>query len=67
MNKKSTLTSGTTTTTDSSNTYPIRAVERVCDILDLLQRSREGVSLPDVAAVTEGARSFVVAMTARAA
>ncbi len=52
MTKKSTTTSGSTTKTDSSNTYPIRAVERVCDILDLLQHSREGVSLPDVAAVT---------------
>jgi IclR family acetate operon transcriptional repressor len=52
MAKKTITTSDTTTTTDSSNAYPIRAVERVCDILDLLQRSREGVSLPDVAAVT---------------
>lgn len=51
MNKKSNTTPGLTTN-DSSNAYPIRAVERVCDILDLLQRSRDGVSLPDVAAVT---------------
>lgn len=52
MNKKSKTTTGNAATTESSNAYPIRAVERVCDILDLLQRSREGVSLPDVAAVT---------------
>lgn len=41
-----------TNTNDRPTAYPIRAVERVCDILDVLQRSREGVSLPDVAAVT---------------
>jgi len=29
--------------------YPIRAVERVCDILDILQGARDGVSLGDVA------------------
>jgi IclR family acetate operon transcriptional repressor len=52
MAKKTTTTSNNTTTTDSSSVYSIRAVERVCDILDLLQRSREGVSLADVAAVT---------------
>lgn len=51
MNKKST-TERDTATPESANAYPIRAVERVCDILDVLQRSREGVSLPDVAAVT---------------
>lgn len=37
---------------DTPNAYPIRAVERVCDILDVLQRSRDGASLPDIAAVT---------------
>lgn len=52
MSKNETTTSGHTTASDSSNTYPIRAVERVCDILDLLQRTREGVSLPDVASIT---------------
>ena len=52
MNKKTNTISGLTTANDSANAYPIRAVERVCDILDLLQRSREGVSLPDVAVVT---------------
>ncbi len=37
---------------DSAAAYPIRAVERVCDILDVLQRSRDGASLSDVAEVT---------------
>lgn len=32
--------------------YSIRAVERVCDLLDLLQESGGGVSLPAVAAAT---------------
>lgn len=35
-----------------SNAYPIRAVERVCDILDALQNAREGASLPDLSAIT---------------
>ncbi|MER7003859.1 IclR family transcriptional regulator [Dactylosporangium sp. NPDC000555] len=39
-------------TNDAGASYPIRAVERVCDILDVLQRSREGASLSDVAEVT---------------
>jgi len=39
-------------TTESGASYPIRAVERVCDILDVLQRSRDGASLSDVAEVT---------------
>ncbi len=39
-------------TAESAASYPIRAVERVCDILDVLQRSREGASLSDVAEVT---------------
>ena len=52
MNKKLTTALGMTTTNDSSNDYSIRAVERVCNVLDLLQHSLEGVSLPDVAAGT---------------
>jgi len=52
LNKKTTATSGQATANGSSSTYPIRAVERVCDILDLLQRTRGGVSLPDVASIT---------------
>ncbi len=35
-----------------SSSYSIRAVHRVCDILDLLQRSPDGAALPDVAVVT---------------
>jgi IclR family acetate operon transcriptional repressor len=34
-----------------SSSYSIRAVHRVCDILDLLQQSPDGVTLPDVARV----------------
>ncbi|HZD02098.1 MAG TPA: IclR family transcriptional regulator [Actinomycetes bacterium] len=41
---------GTSGYLDSSS-YPIRAVHRVCDILDLLQQSPDGVALPDVAKV----------------
>jgi IclR family transcriptional regulator, acetate operon repressor len=52
MAKKTSTTSRIAPTSESSNAYSIRAVERVCDILNLLQRSREGVSLADVAAVT---------------
>ncbi|GAA1738009.1 IclR family transcriptional regulator [Luedemannella helvata] len=37
---------------ESGASYPIRAVERVCDILDVLQRSRDGATLSDVAEVT---------------
>ena len=59
MNKKSTTAPGITTTNDLSNDYPIRAVERVCAVLDLLQRSREGVSLSDVAAGTSLPKSSV--------
>jgi IclR family acetate operon transcriptional repressor len=39
-------------TAEPAASYPIRAVERVCDILDMLQRSRDGASLSDVAEVT---------------
>jgi IclR family acetate operon transcriptional repressor len=52
MTKKTTPTPNRGATTDAPGAYSIRAVERVCDILDLLQRSRDGVSLADVAAVT---------------
>jgi IclR family acetate operon transcriptional repressor len=52
MSKKNSSTSGNSTPDGTSSAYPIRAVERVCDILDLLQRSRDGVSLPETAAVT---------------
>ena len=40
------------TAEESGGGYPIRAVTRVCDILDILQRSRDGASLTDVAEVT---------------
>jgi IclR family acetate operon transcriptional repressor len=39
-------------TSESSNPYSIRAVERVCDLLDLLQETPEGVSLMTAAVVT---------------
>jgi IclR family acetate operon transcriptional repressor len=37
---------------ESANPYSIRAVERVCDLLDLLQEAPEGVSLMTAAEVT---------------
>ena len=40
-----------TSSTKPSNVYPIRAVERVCDILDALQNARQGASLPDISAM----------------
>lgn len=39
--------------------YTIRAVERVCDILDLLQEAREGISLKDAATATGLPKSSV--------
>lgn len=39
--------------------YPIRAVDRVCDILDVLQGAPEGVSLADVATATDLPKSSV--------
>jgi IclR family acetate operon transcriptional repressor len=39
-------------TSESTNPYSIRAVERVCDLLDLLQEEPEGVSLMTAAEVT---------------
>jgi len=54
---------------DAATNYPIRAVERVCDILDVLQRSREGASLSDVAEVTTLPKSsafrYLAALEAR--
>lgn len=51
------------------NSYPIRAVERVCDILDALQRSRGGVSLPGIAEATDLPKSsafrYLAALEAR--
>lgn len=38
--------------TDPNSAYPIRAVARVCDILDLLQENPDGVILTDVASRT---------------
>lgn len=49
--------------------YPIRAVERVCDILDLLQTEPDGVSLVDVTAATDLPKSsayrYLLALEAR--
>lgn len=39
--------------------YTIRAVDRVCDILDLLQEAREGVSLKEAANTTKLPKSSV--------
>jgi IclR family acetate operon transcriptional repressor len=39
--------------------YTIRAVDRVCDSLDLLQKAREGVSLKDAANATKLPKSSV--------
>ncbi|MDT4947371.1 MAG: IclR family transcriptional regulator, acetate operon repressor, partial [Pseudonocardiales bacterium] len=33
--------------------YPIRAVERVCDILDILHEKDDGVSLAEVARIAK--------------
>src|SRR5919198_1416889 len=40
------------TNSDGNNPYSIRAVERVCDLLDLLQEAPDGVSLIRAADVT---------------
>ncbi len=49
--------------------YPIRAVDRVCDILDTLANASEPVSLPEVAAATELPKSsafrYLTALEAR--
>ncbi|MEX2563457.1 MAG: IclR family transcriptional regulator [Nitriliruptoraceae bacterium] len=38
---------------DNGSTYSIRAVERVCDLLDLVQRTQAGFTLADVVAATD--------------
>ena len=49
--------------------YPIRAVDRVCDILDILANNPEGVSLPEVAAASNLPKSsafrYLAALEAR--
>ncbi|TLP79876.1 IclR family transcriptional regulator [Nesterenkonia sphaerica] len=49
--------------------YPIRAVDRVCDILDTLTNASEPVALPDVAAATHLPKSsafrYLAALEAR--
>jgi IclR family acetate operon transcriptional repressor len=49
--------------------YPIKAVDRVCDILDILANNPEGVSLPEIAAAAELPKSsafrYLVALEAR--
>lgn len=49
----------TTTSAETGTQYAIRAVKRVCDILDALHAHPEGVSLADVAAATELPKSSV--------
>lgn len=44
---------------ENGTTYPIRAVERVCDILDVLQRAPEGASLSAVVESTALPKSSV--------
>lgn len=52
-----------------ASTYSIRAVERVCEILDLLQQEKEGISLHDAATRTGLPRSsafrYLVSLEAR--
>ena len=47
------------TSTEAGTQYAIRAVKRVCDILDVLHSHPEGVSLADVAESTELPKSSV--------
>lgn len=50
----------TTEATESkAKTYPIRAVDRVCDILDALANAPTGVALSDLAAVVDLPKSSV--------
>lgn len=46
-------------TAESGSAYPIRSVDRVCDILDTLANSPDGVSLTEVAAATSLPKSSV--------
>lgn len=54
---------------DRPGTYPIRAVDRVCDILDLLQENPDGVILTKIAAHTRMPKSstyrYLVALETR--
>ncbi|WP_427892034.1 IclR family transcriptional regulator [Kribbella sp. GL6] len=47
------------TTSESASAYPIRSVDRVCDILDALANSDGGASLTEVAAATSLPKSSV--------
>ncbi len=53
----------------TANEYPIRAVDRVCDILDLLQENADGVILTQIAAHTKMPKSstfrYLAALEAR--
>lgn len=53
----------------TANEYPIRAVDRVCDILDLLQEHADGVILTKIAAHTKMPKSstfrYLAALEAR--
>lgn len=56
-------------TGDAKAGYPLRAVDRVCDILDLIADSTDGVSMSDVAQHTEMPKSstfrYLAALEAR--
>jgi IclR family acetate operon transcriptional repressor len=58
-----------TATAETTAAYPIRAVERVCDILDVLQQHADGASLADVAELTalpkSSAYRYLLALEAR--
>lgn len=54
---------------NNDTSYPIRAVERVCDILDLVQQEPDGLTLVDVAHATKLPKSsafrYLTALEAR--